>query len=58
MGKGYITYRKRTVPELEMLATVVAVKLDELSRKVLTLTISRSYFWLDSTATLVSIYKT
>ena len=58
MGKGYIAHRKRTVPQLEMLAAVVAVKLDELLRKILTLTISRSYFWSHSTATLVSIYST
>ena len=40
MGKGYIAHRKRTVPQLEMLAAVVAVKLDELLRKILTPIIS------------------
>ena len=58
MGKGYIAHRKRTVPQLEMLAAVVAVKLDELLRKIFTLTILQSYFWSDSTATLLSIYTT
>ena len=58
MGKGYIAHRKRTVPQLEMLAAVVAVKLDELLRKILTLTILRSHLWSDSTVMLLSIYST
>ena len=36
MGKGCIAHKKRTVPQLEMLVAVVAVKLDELLRKSLT----------------------
>ena len=58
MGKGYIAESKRTVPQLEMLAALTAVRLDQLIRKELTCPITRSYFWSDSTATLQSILST
>ena len=57
MGKGYIAQVKRTVPQLELMGAVTAVRLDQLLRKELTLPVAKSVFWSDSTATLQSIFS-
>ena len=55
MGKGYLAKDRRTVPQLELLAAVVTVKLNVLIKGELNLAITRSYFWSDSTSVLLSI---
>ena len=55
MGKGYLAKDRRTVPQLELLAAVVAVKLNALIKGELNLAITQSYFWSDSTSVLLSI---
>ena len=54
-GKGYLAKNRRTVPQLELLAAVVAVKLNALIKGERNLAITRSYFWSDSTSVLLSI---
>ena len=55
MGEGYLAKERRTVPRMELLAAVLAVRLDEFLRRELTLHVIKSCFWSDSTATLYSI---
>ena len=54
MGKGYLAKDRKTVPQLELLAAVVALKLNALIKGELNLAITRSYFWSDSTSVLLS----
>ena len=55
MRKRYLAKDRRTVPQLELLAAVVAVKLNASIKGELNLAIARSYFWSDSTSVLLSI---
>ena len=55
MEKGYLAKDRRTVPQLELLAAVVAMKLNALIKGELNLAITQSYFWSDSTSVLLSI---
>ena len=55
MGKGYLAKENRTIPQLELMAAVVSVRLDCLIRKELSLPVGSSCYWCDSTATLYSI---
>ena len=53
MGKSRLAPMKSvTVPRMELSAAVVATRLDTMSRKELSLPISESFFWTDSTCVL------
>ena len=53
MGKSRLAPMKSvTVPIMELSAAVVATRLDTMSRKELSLPISESFFWTDSTCVL------
>ena len=47
-----------SIPRLKLTAAVLAVRLDEMIRKELDLSITSSFFWTDSTAVLYSIKNT
>ena len=56
MGKGHLSPKpSTTVPRLELLAAVTAVRLDRLLRCELPFSINQSMFWTDSAAVLQSI---
>ena len=58
MGKGHLSPKpSTTVPRLELLAAVTAVRLDRLLRRELPFSINQSMFWTDSAAVLQSIYN-
>ena len=58
MGKGHLSPKpSTTVPRLELLAAVTAVRLDRLLRRELPFLINQSMFWTDSAAVLQSIYN-
>ena len=44
-----------TIPRLELMASVVAVNIDQMLRQELTVPIASSYFWTDSTCVLAYI---
>lgn len=53
MGKSRLTPIKPvTIPRLELSAAVVVTRLDLISRNVLTLPLTESFFWTDSTCVL------
>ena len=56
IGKSRLAPMKSvTIPRLELTAAVLAVKLDELVRKELDLSLDSSFFWIDSTSVLYCI---
>ena len=55
IGKGYLAKERRTVLQMELLAAVLAVRLDQFLRRELTLPVVKSCIWSDSTAILHSI---
>ena len=58
IGKGHLAPTSvTTIPRLELLAAVCALRLDEILRRELEFPIGESYFWSDSTAVLQSIYN-
>ena len=58
IGKGHLAPASvTTIPRLELLAAVCALRLDEILRRELEFPIGESYFWSDSTAVLQSIYN-
>ena len=59
MGKSHLAPSPiTTIPRLELLAAVTAVRLDRTIRRELpTLKSAKSYFWSDSTSALYSIYN-
>ena len=53
MGKSRLAPIKPvTIPRMELSAAVIATRLDRISRGELTLSISESFFWTDSTCIL------
>ena len=44
-----------TIPRLELMAAVIAVNVDSMLRRELTVSILQSYFWTDSTRVLAYI---
>ena len=59
MGKGHLAQAltTTTIPRLELLAAVTAVRLDCILKKGLSITVSRIVFWSNSTAVLHSVYN-
>ena len=58
MGKSHLSPNPRTtIPRLELLAAVTAVRLHRTLQEELTLPISAFYFWVDSSAVLQSIHN-
>jgi len=56
MGKSRLAPIKSiSIPKLELTAAVLAVRLDELTRKELNLPLNSAFFWIDSTAVLYCI---
>lgn len=56
MGKSRLPpIKPMTIPRIELSAAVIATRLDRISRAELTLLISESFFWTDSTCLLRSI---
>ena len=58
MGKSYLaSLPSTTIPRMELLAAIAALRLDLLLKRELSLKITRTFFWLDTTAVLQSIYN-
>ena len=58
MGKSHLApTRPITVPRLELLAAVTALRLDKAIKRELSLPFSKTYFWSDSTVVIQSIYN-
>ena len=58
MGKSHLTPKpSTTIPRLKLQAAVTALRLDKVIKKELQLSVSATYFWLDSSAVLLSIYN-
>ena len=58
MGKSHLAPAPMTtIPRLELLAAIVSLRLDQMSKKELPLVIEKTFFWSDSTSVLLSIYN-
>ena len=58
MGKSYLApLPSATIPRMELFAAIAALSLDLLLKWELLLKITKTFFWLDSTVVLLSIYN-
>ena len=58
MGKSHLAPAPMTtIPRLELLAAIVSLRLDQMLKKELPLTIAKTYFWSDLISVLLNIYN-
>ncbi len=58
MAKSHLAPKDEvSIPRLELMAAVLAVKLDERVKKELNIEVQRSFFWSDSSIVLQSLHN-